>query len=84
MSEMLAVIAPPGMRDMDLCFPSEMIYQKFVDRCKAALRMGENLLDEYHVVPLFRGETRVVPVVFRMNVIPAEVMATWLSKLRES
>lgn len=76
--DILAVITPPGMREIDLCFTSESAYQRFWDTARAAFRIDATFLQEYSFIPLFRGETRVLTVSFRTTVIPEEDIAMWL------
>ncbi|KAL8188502.1 UNVERIFIED_CONTAM: hypothetical protein K2H54_000338 [Gekko kuhli] len=55
--EVLAVIMPPGSRETDICLPSERAYQKLWGMIREVLRKQPHLMDDYDLVPLFRGES---------------------------
>ncbi|KAL8173391.1 UNVERIFIED_CONTAM: hypothetical protein K2H54_048142, partial [Gekko kuhli] len=78
--EVLAVIMPPGSRETDICLPSERAYQKLWGMIREALRKQLHLMDDYDLVPLFRGESRVLTVSFRTTNVPEEDVELWLQR----
>ncbi|KAL8186600.1 UNVERIFIED_CONTAM: hypothetical protein K2H54_074383 [Gekko kuhli] len=77
--DILAVIMPPGMRETDICLISEAAYQRFWARIRLAAKTQMGPLVDFDIVPLFRGETRVLTISFRTTTIPEQDLERWLS-----
>ncbi|XP_061457024.1 uncharacterized protein LOC133372434 isoform X2 [Rhineura floridana] len=76
--QLLAVITPPGLTEVDICLASERSYQVFWERCRTVRRLGGRCLEDFDVVPLFRGENKVVTISFRTTGVPQEDVGAWL------
>lgn len=56
--DILAVISPQAIPEIDICFTSEGAYLSFWERCKATLWEDGSFLRGVTLVPLYRGETK--------------------------
>uniref|UniRef100_A0A803T2C0 CCHC-type domain-containing protein n=1 Tax=Anolis carolinensis TaxID=28377 RepID=A0A803T2C0_ANOCA len=78
--DVLAIIQLPGSKEIDVCLASEKVYRDFWMNCKTVKNVMPDLLAEYELIPLFRGDTKVLTISFRTTTIPAQDVARWVSK----
>uniref|UniRef100_A0A8D2L378 CCHC-type domain-containing protein n=1 Tax=Varanus komodoensis TaxID=61221 RepID=A0A8D2L378_VARKO len=79
-NDIIAVIRLTGSRETDVCLASEKAYRMFWAFCKTAQRIDRSLLEKFEMIPLFRGDVKVLTVAFRTSTIPAQDVAYWVSK----
>lgn len=77
---MKAVIVPPGIPEIDVCFQSKSGYMKFWRWCRALEGEEAHMLDDIALILLFHGETKVVTVSFHTAKIPLEDVTYWLNQ----
>ena len=80
LDQVLAVITPIGLREIDICLVNEGAYHLFWDACRTARKSDQNFLTDFDIIPLFRGEIKVLTVSFRTTNVPAQDVSVWLRR----
>ncbi|XP_053155944.1 uncharacterized protein LOC128346547 [Hemicordylus capensis] len=74
------IIQEPGSKEIDVCLESQPIYERFWAACKRVDCFHPDLLHGFEIVPLFRGDMKVMTVALRTTAIPAEDIAIWIKR----
>ncbi|XP_062993320.1 zinc finger CCHC domain-containing protein 3 [Elgaria multicarinata webbii] len=78
--DVVALIQLPGSQETDVCLASEGAYRRFWAECRVLRRLRPELLEGFNILPLFRGDTKVLTIAFRTSAIPEGDVALWLSR----